>query len=237
MGVLNLPSMKKILSLIITFCLISAYPFAQTFYLQGGVNLANITANKTGDVEDHKMLTTLNAGAIGRFQLTNTLQIETGLSLSGRGSKAETVFGNGDYVRAKFNPYYLEIPVNAVLTFPLNKKTGFFLHAGPYAAMGIGGKSSLEIFTAGTLTTLETEIEFNNRDAYTSWEDAASFNQLKRFDAGINVGAGLKLNNLLFRLNYGIGLTGIRSGETENESGDKHKFRTLSLSAGIPLGG
>ncbi|RYG36021.1 MAG: PorT family protein, partial [Chitinophagaceae bacterium] len=143
---------------------------SQNVYIQGGVNLANITSNEEGHVEDNKMLTTLNAGIMVGLGFSKLVDVETGLLFTGRGSKAETVFSNGDYVKAKFNPYYIELPLNLVVNFPIDAKSKLFVHAGPYAAVGVGGKSSLETKFGPLVTTTETDIEYAGEEPFSSNE-------------------------------------------------------------------
>jgi hypothetical protein len=46
------------------------------FYVQGGVNFANITTTNSGQTEKNKMLTTFNAGILSRFGISNTFDLE-----------------------------------------------------------------------------------------------------------------------------------------------------------------
>lgn len=227
--------MKKLFALLlISGTVLSAK--AQLFYAQGGANLANITKNGDGDTEDNNTLATFNVGVMGRFGLSKTVDLESGLLLTGRGSKAETYFNGGaDYVKAKFNPLYLELPVNLVINVPLTKSTGLFFNAGPYAAVGIGGKSKLETKLGPVQSSSSSDIKFSNDDPFTSEQDDAAYDKLKRFDFGINAGVGLDLKSLIIKANYGLGLTKINSTESNNSADDKNKYRTLSLSVGIPL--
>ncbi len=106
-------------------------------YVQGGVNLSNISKTASGQTEKNNVLTTFNAGILGRFDLSKAIDLESGLLLDGRGSKAETYFTSGtddNYVKTRFNPLYLELPLNVVVRFPLEKNTNIFFHGGPYAA-------------------------------------------------------------------------------------------------------
>lgn len=231
--------MKKLFLLAITA---SAIASAQAqFYVQGGVNLANITKNNAGETSDNNMLATFNAGLLGRFGISKMFDLETGLLFTGRGSKTETYFsGNADdnYIKSKFNPYYLELPLNAVIKFPLDTKgtNSFFIHAGPYVAMGIAGKAKMESKFIGLTSTATESIQFNNDDPSTSEQEDATYDKLKRFDFGANVGAGIDLGSVILKANYGLGLTKINSTETNNSENDKNKYRTLSFSVGIPLG-
>lgn len=92
-------------------------------YVQGGVNLANITQTKSGQTQDNNLLTTFKT----------MVDLESGLLLEGRGAKANSYFTNStddNYVKTKFNPLYLEVPLNLVLRVPLERKTNVFFNAG-----------------------------------------------------------------------------------------------------------
>lgn len=227
--------MKRLLIVLLVSGMVSSAK-AQLFYAQGGVNLANITKNGDGDTEDNNMLTSFNVGFMGRFGLSKTIDLESGLLLTGRGSKAETYFNGGsDYVKAKFNPLYVELPVNLVVNIPLESSVKLFFNAGPYAAIGVGGKSKLQTKIGPVESSSSSNIEFSNDDPFTSEQDDAAYDKLKRFDFGLNAGVGLDLKSFIIKANYGLGLTKINSTESNNSADDKNKYRTLSLSVGIPL--
>jgi Outer membrane protein beta-barrel domain len=207
-------------------------------YVQGGINLANITKTKSGETQDNNLLTTFNAGLLGRLNLSTAIDLESGLLLEGRGAKINTYFtssSNDNYVKTTFNPLYLEVPLNLVLRIPLQKTTNVFFNAGPYAAMGIGGKSKTESKFLGSTSNSSADIKFSNDDPFTSQQDDAAYGKLKRFDFGLNFGGGLDLGKVLLKLNYGFGLTKINSTQSDNSADDKNKYRTISVSLGIPL--
>jgi len=96
------------------------------FYVQGGLNLANITKTKSGQTEKNNILPSFNAGFMGRFGLSDVFDLESGILLTGRGSKAETYFtssNDDNYIKTKFHPVYIEVPLNAVVKFPLEAKS------------------------------------------------------------------------------------------------------------------
>jgi len=209
------------------------------FYAQGGLNLANITNTNNGQTEKNHWLPTFNVGLMGRFGISKTFDMESGILFTGKGSKAETYFNNGaDYVKTKFNPLYLEVPLNAVVKIPLDTKmkSNIFFHAGPYVAVGIGGKSTRESSIIGLRTSSSSKIKFSNDDPFTSRQDDAAYDKLKRFDYGFNFGGGIDFGKLLLKANYGVGLAKINSTQSNNTVDDKNKFRTFSISLGIPLG-
>lgn len=212
---------------------------AQLFYGQGGLNLSNITNSGDGDTEDNAILPSFNAGLMARFGLSKTVDLESGILLTGKGAKAETYFNGGnDYVKSKFNPIYVEIPLNLVVNVPFGEKntTGLFLYGGPYVAIGVAGKSKLETKIGALTSNSERDIKFNNDDPFTSGQEDAAYDKLKRFDAGLNFGAGLDLKSVIIKANYGLGLTKIGSTQENNNADDRNKYRVFSLSLGIPFG-
>lgn len=231
--------MKQLMIVAAVFILNTAAN-AQMFYLQGGLNLANISKGDNGETEDNNTLATFNVGGMARFGISKVFDLEAGLLFTGHGSKSEIFFTNAtddNYVKAKFNPYYIELPLNAVVKFPLSTSgyTNIFVHAGPYAAVGVAGKSKVESKILGTTSTSTENIKFNDDDPTTSGQEGAAYDRLKRFDYGLNFGGGLDLNSILFKVNFGLGLAKISSTETNNSEDQKNKYRTLSISVGIPL--
>ncbi|HMI80017.1 MAG TPA: porin family protein [Ferruginibacter sp.] len=206
-------------------------------YIQGGLNLANISKTEDGQTEKNNILPSFNAGILGRFGLSSMFDLESGVLVTGRGSKAETYFNGGnDYVKSKFNPIYIEVPLNAVVKIPVTKSTGIFFNAGPYAAIGIAGKSSGETKIGPLMSTSSSSIKFSDDDPFTSEQEDAAYDKLKRFDFGLNMGGGIEFSHLILKANFGLGLTKINSTESNNEVNEKNKYRTVSFSVGIPIG-
>lgn len=227
--------MKKILTILIILTLTTSVK-AQ-FYLQGGLNLANISKYNNGQTEKNNILPSFNVGVMGRFNLVTMVDLETGILFNGQGSKAETYFNGGnDFVKSKFSPYYFQVPLNAVIKIPIEKTGTIFLNAGPYIAIGVGGKSKTETKFGPLYFTDENGIKFSNDDPFTSKQDDAAYDKLKRFDFGLTFGGGFQFENVILKVNYGLGLSKINSTESNNNANDKNKYRTVSVSVGIPLG-
>ena len=226
--------MKRVL----TACILSAMATGSKaqVYVQGGLNLANITKTNDGHTEKNNILPSFNVGIFGRFGLSSTVDLETGILFTGHGSKAETYFNGGnDFVKSKFSPYYFQVPLNAVIKIPIQKGSNIFFNAGPYIAIGVGGKSKRETKIGPLYTTSENGKKFSNDDPFTSQQDDAAYDKLKRFDFGLNVGGGFQFQHIILKVNYGLGLSKINSTESNNNANDKNKYRTLSFSVGIPL--
>jgi hypothetical protein len=228
--------MKKLLIIALgTFLFTNA---RSQVYIQGGLNLANITTTNSGATQKNNLLTTFNAGIMARSNKNEPIALEAGLLLEGRGAKSDyyiTSSTDDNYIKSKFNPLYLEVPVNLIVRIPLEGKSNIFINAGPYLAMGIGGKSKVETKMLGSVNNSTYDIKFNNDDPTTSQQENARYDRLKRFDYGLNIGAGVDFKKVLIKVNYGYGLAKINSTQTDNSSNDKNKYRTVSLSLGIPL--
>ncbi|MEO8961881.1 MAG: porin family protein [Ginsengibacter sp.] len=208
-------------------------------YVQGGVNFANISTSKSGSTQNINMLTAFNAGIMARSNSTEPIALEAGLLLKGKGAKSNTYLTSSpddNFIKTTFNPLYLELPVNFVLRLPLEKRNNIFVNAGPYIAMGIAGKSKIETRFLGVTTHTTSDIKFNNDAPSTSQQEDASYDKLKKFDYGVNVGAGFDVGKVIIKANYGIGMAKINSTETDNSSNNKNKYRTICVSLGIPLG-
>ncbi len=207
-------------------------------YIKGGLSLSNISVNTNGTVNDAKTLTAFHAGIVGDIPLLPILSLQAGLSLNGKGAKSEYYADNNNkndnYIKAKFNPLYLELPVNLVLKFPIGDNSRFFIGAGPYAAIGIGGKTKTDVKILGVSSSSDENITFNNDNPTTTQQEDASFTRVRKFDYGVNALAGIETGKLLLGVNYGLGLTKINSNG-DNNSNDKNKYRVFSVSVGFKL--
>jgi len=207
-------------------------------YIKGGLSLSNISVTTNGTVNDAKTLATFHAGIVGDIPLLPILSLQAGLSLNGKGAKSEYYADNNNkndnYIKAKFNPLYLELPVNLMLKFPIGDNSRFFIGAGPYAAVGIGGKTKTDVKILGVSSSSDENIAFNNDNPTTTQQEDASFNRVRKFDYGVNALAGIETGKLLLGVNYGLGLTKINSN-SNNNSNDKNKYRVFSVNVGFKL--
>jgi Outer membrane protein beta-barrel domain len=204
-------------------------------FLKGGLNLANVSYNNNGNIDDANMLLSFHAGIQGDLPITSFLSLQPGFFVTGKGTKTQA--GNttdANYSRATTNPIYLEVPLNLVLKSPVEKDVKFFAGAGPYVAMGIAGKRKADGKIFGTSFSSRDNIEFSNDDPTTSGEEGAGFGIMKRFDYGLNGTAGFEGKQMIFSVNYGLGLAKLQSGSDSNTD-DKNKHRVISISVGFRL--
>lgn len=218
---------------------ISVTSFAQNgaAWLKGGVNFANVSYNSKGEVDDANMLTSFHVGIVGDIPIVKILAIQPGLLFTGKGAKLESGSSTSlNYYKATTNPLYIEVPVNAVIKLPLSAdESNFFFGAGPYIAIGVGGKRKIEGKTAGLAFSSKEKIEYSNDDPSTfNNEEGTGLGVMRRFDYGFNGIAGFQLGKGMIALNYGYGLAKLQSG-TNSSTDNNNKHRVLSISVGFKL--
>ncbi len=205
-------------------------------FIKAGYNLANISISEDGDVDENRGLSSFHVGLQGDISvIKNVLSIQPGLLFTGKGSKLQSGEpGQNGYYRSVVNPYYIEVPVNVVLKAPLGGDAKFFVGAGPYAAVGVGGKRKLEYQIIGVEYNRTDKIEFSDDDPTTQGEEGAGYGILRRFDYGLNGTIGFEGSRAMFSVNYGLGLAKLQSG-ADNNVDDKNKHRVLSFTIGFRL--
>ena len=210
--------------------------YSQSGQVKAGINLANVSVNSNGRVDDANSLTSFQVGIVGDFDLAGDLiTLQPGILFTGKGSKVQRgTAGQAGYFQQTFNPRYIEVPVNLVFKAPLGNSSRLFAGAGPYLAVGVGGKTKTE----GTRAVLgnysiEQDIRFSNDDPTTfNQEEGTGLNVVKRFDYGFNGTAGLEGKSIVLGVNYGLGLAKLQSG-TNNNQDNNNKHRVLSFTLGF----
>ena len=137
---------------------------------------------------------------------------------------------------------YLELPLNVVYT--TGGDHGVQLFAGPYLALGVGGKATYTnraVITSNGVSESYSENgsagysfanEFTDPDSQNS-RDSDIFATARRFDAGIAAGVGYRLGPVQAQLGYSFGLLNAQpdypaSYQMKNETG---YHRSLQLTA------
>src|SRR5687768_10755130 len=89
--------------------------FAQSSaQIRAGINLANVSVDDNGRVDDANQLTSFQIGIIGDLPLAgNVFSIQPGIVFTGKGSKIQNgESGQVGYYKQSSNPFYIEVPVN-----------------------------------------------------------------------------------------------------------------------------
>lgn len=163
-----------------------------------GMNFSNMTK-----IDESKALPGFTLGVGMDYGFNENWSLQSGLMISSKGFK----FKEGDW-KDKYRPIYLDIPILAAYKFNISDNTKFVINAGPYLAIGLGGKNK---------DTDEEEVKLFDKDGY-DW---------KRFDLGIQYGIGLELSD-----RYLINLTGQNGFISPVHGGDDPKNMTFTIGVG-----
>ncbi len=192
------------------------------FIIKGGVNFSNISTKNNGSYNDANTLTTFNVGVLADVPLASILSLQPGVVLTGKGSKASGS-ALGVSSTTKFNPLYIEVPVNLVVKLPIAASSNVFFGAGPYGAIGVGGKWKNNTSAGGIESNSDENIKFGSDNS----------DDLKRFDFGLNGLAGIEVSRVMIGVNYGLGLAKIFPNSGDNSDDNKNKYRVLSVNVGV----
>lgn len=207
------------------------------FGVKAGLNINNISQNyKDSDLEfDTKMLLAYNIGATVDFGLSDAFSLQTGLMLTSKGFSYDMEEMSGEEIEgySRFILNYIEVPINAAYKF-----NGFQIYAGPYVAIGIGGKNKWDYTYAGETNADESKLKpvFGEVGEGDLGEDEGAFNAL---DYGLNFGVGYQVGPILINAGYSLGLGNINPG-FEGDDGDikdyKMSNRVINLSVSYFFG-
>ena len=179
-----------------------------TFGVRGGVNLSNIIGDET---DDFNPLVGFNAGVTMDFQFAPSMSLMTGLNFTTKGFRTSESGSEDGYSWSEtstFRPMYLQLPVHFGYKFVVAPGTRLVLHAGPYIAYGIGGRSSWE--WSETFDG-DTETESGSSNIWgEKGEDGEREDVINRFDFGVGIGVGLQLpNRMTVGLGFDLGLANL----------------------------
>lgn len=216
--------------------LLTATAHAQHGRFEAGVNFANVSVTDNGRVDKANMLTSFRVGLVGDIKLAPMVALQPGLYYTGKGSKVQSGDATSmNYFKQTTNPFYFEVPANIVFKFPFGSESHFFVGAGPYLAVGVGGKATTDGKTFGVAFHSERSIEFSNDDPTTfNQEEGTGLGVMKRFDYGANGVVGIAGKSLVLSANYGLGLAKLQSGSNSGTD-NNNKHRVISVNVGFRL--
>ncbi len=182
-----------------------------TFGVKAGLNVANFS----GDVEDLDSRAAFHAGVTVDIPIVQSIAIQTGLLFSSKGAKF-SYEDDEESEELKFKPMYLEIPILASYRYNFNESTQLQVNFGPYFAVGVGGKVKEEYVNK----YWGDETEEGELDFFGDEDDEESMG-MKRFDAGLQIGAGVTfLKHINVGLAYQFGLANMwrEEGSVKNRN-------------------
>ena len=213
--------MKKIVLVLAMVATVGAMSAQElTFGIKGGANMSNLTGK---GVKDTKMKLGFNAGIAADYEFAPNMAIQSGLFLMTKGAKLSSTKIDqkvGDIkisgsVDVTSNAMYLQIPLHFAYKIDVAPDTRIVLHAGPYAAYGVGGKTSgkSDVKVSGNVPAeLKTAFDAAMKQINTSTPSYNTFEKktgYKPFDAGIGAGIGAEFGSVLVDLGWDMGLINI----------------------------
>jgi len=192
---------RVIIGALALFVTVAAVNAQTQFGIKGGYNNSKFATDNDGTTTEG--VSGFNAGLVADIGITEMFSIRTGLDVQSKGAR---LMNNNLTGKVTANPLYLELPVTFNVNFPLGVASSMYAGAGPYLGVGVGGKIKSTEALWGYAKDSDEPIEWgsdNNSD-------------LKRLDAGLNVGGGVKFNNRFgVHVQYGFGLVDVSTDKTE----------------------
>ena len=190
---------------IMAFLLITAAVNAQlSFGVKAGLNASNVYGK---DIDSGSSLIGYHAGLTLEYHFNPLMTIQSGLYIQSKGHTDK----HDDSDKIKLT--YLQIPIHAAYKIEVMPETKIELHAGPYIAYGISGKS---------------EYKEDGKKESEKIKFGSELSELKPFDAGIGIGVGAEFGFFLVDLGYDLGLVNML-----NTSSFTLKNQHAYLSVGI----
>ena len=212
-----------------------------------GVNMATVkTSGENASEINPENIFTPQVGVTLDMSFGNNFAFQPSLLYSQKGfktSESGTQTFNGVTVTysgsSSLRIGYIELPLNFVYT--TGGTQGFQVFAGPYVAMGVGGRAPYELSVKDNTGQFDMKdsgaysVKFANQESSNGNGDEI---YVRRFDIGANVGMGYRQGPVQVQLGYGFGLSNIVPLDSNgSDSGDKAHNRVLQLSANYFFGG
>lgn len=212
-----------------------------SFGVRAGLNVANAGGDFKdneyfGEDYDFKSKIGFHVGVIADIELSQSFYLQPGLYFSTKGLKVEDKENDADYSeKMNYNLNYLELPILASYRFNISDNIKWHINAGPYFALGVGGKMKVTATEDGK-TTEEKYDAFGTEDE----NDEHIKGGLKRFDAGLSFGTGISISKIYIGVKYDLGLANIADKKSEmwggwGDNGDKNlkvRNRNFAISVG-----
>ena len=203
--------MKKFLPLFSVALMVSAAVSAQSlrYGITGAMNVSNYAIEIGGVEYSPDSRIGFNAGFRMEMDapfITDGVYFDSELVLSSRGTKIKAVVNEAD-VDLTSRPYYLEMPIHIGYSMPVGSNFNVYASFGPYLALGIFGTERL---SSGDIS---------------SKPDTFSNDNLKRFDFGLGIRAGVAMfDHYRIYLGYDWGLVNIAQDSTNDKINNRNFY-------------
>lgn len=208
--------MKKYFALLLLLILIPIPDIlAQTFGVKGGFNFPSMLVKDDAETysDNNKIKFGFHIGGVVDVPLTDALSVEGSLLFCLKGGKSVEEFGELKYTEIG-NLYYFNFPVTIKYTYDLGNIKLYGM-AGTYLALGLSGRYKTIVEYDG-----DTETDTEAVD----WGTDSENDDLKRPDAGLHMGAGVRMGSIQAGLYYELGLANISP-----YTGDGYRIKNRSF--------
>lgn len=186
--------MKKIKIFLIILLFIPVIAKSQykpvTIGLKAGVSISNFGGEGVKEADGKVGFT---GGVLLDYNVDEVFFVRTGLDFTTKGAKQKI-----EEIEYTYNPMYFQIPLHVGYKMPFSRFFRCLLHAGPYFAYGIGGKTK----------TTGADVD---RDFFGSKENGG----FKKIDLGLGLAVGVEYGNIGIELGYDLGLVNISYNKNE----------------------
>ncbi len=196
------------------------------FGIKAGLQLANMHYQGTDNPYVYTALQQTESdpnlsfavGAILLYDLKKSLTLSAEIQLGGRGYHLEAQDSSQDFRSFDARFWHLQVPLACNFRW-----RGFTIGAGPYAALGLGGKVNT---VSPDLQNFREKVRFANDKS----------GQYRRMDAGLYSQVGYSFRNFRLMLSYQLGLTNAIPAFYSDLSNVSAKQRIMNLSAAYFFG-
>ena len=187
--------------------------------------------DKASDYEnDFKSRLGFKIGVIYDWGLSKAFYIQPGLYFSTQ-SAHDSEKEDGDKYEQKWKLNYLPLSILASYRIALSDNMKLHINAGPYLALGLGGKVKWNATIGGEKYKGDYKAFGTTKSGDDESEDESDNRKggLKRFDAGLSFGIGVSIKKFYVGLNYDLGLANI----ADKDQWKDYKIKNRNFSIGV----
>lgn len=222
--------MKKNI-LILTTLLFVVFTLGAQRQIKYGV-VAGFDYTTIANIEDNDWRPGFKAGIKADIPLNEKFNFQPALLFSTKGCEGDIYNFSTDYSHLSYTitSNYIELPLLFTYNIPLSGKTKFLIAAGPYLAIGIGGKTKMSIDNGFD----SYELKWNTFDGFNEEYEEYSLSSpsMERFDWGLATGIGMQINKVQVLLNYDFGFQDLYEDNFSDQSTGRNSHWVVGISAG-----
>ena len=214
--------MYKKTALLFLSMIIYSLTFSQiTYGIKAGITESFLQDKIGSSSQNYNLRTGYQIGAFADISINTSLSLRPSLQLTEKGfKKIEGTSGTAFYWNRNFSTNYLELPIDAVYNFHLNKNANIQIGTGPVFGIGLFGRNKTIITISDSAQQTHTEYWVGN-DAFD-----------KRFDFGWDFLISFKCHRAIISANYNNGLFNLLT-----DGNHTAKNRSFALTFGYLLKG